>query len=356
MLYYVTRELYSSTIDRLLGSFEKSWLPRLAFLQQVSYETLFALNSAPLGNYVFTDIDRLTGYEIDAAAEIARSIARAAPTALISNSPHRVLNRYTLLRRLYESGINSFNVWRLDEERAPTAYPVFIRREQDALGPESPLLHNENEYRAAVAALQAAGKGLTGRVAVQFLPNADQHGIYRKYGAFCMRGRVVPQHLMTANSWSVKRETRARPEDLTDEEERYARDNPHADHIRRIFALAEIDFGRVDYCVVNGRVEVFEINTNPTFPRARITRDRKMIRRKIVIEGLVAGFRDLDAGHHDSGTVRFLTPMPNLHRLRGRSMARQIKDRLAWLRWCSGVPANRSEPAAEHRKPQPETE
>jgi hypothetical protein len=316
---------------------------------------LLALKRAPLGNYVFTDIDRLSGYEIDAAAEIARSVARAAPSALISNPPHRVLNRYRLLRRLHESGVNSFNVWRLDEERAPTAYPVFIRREQDALGPESPLLHDEGEYRAAVAALQAAGKGLTGRIAVQFLPSADQDGTYRKYGAFCLRGRVVPQHLMRAKSWVVKRDTRDGPEELTEEEERYARENPHADQIRRIFALAEIDFGRVDYCVVNGRVEVFEINTNPTFPRARITQDRKMIRRRIVVEGLMAGFRDLDAGRHDVGVVRFRTPKPKLHRLRNRALSRRIKDVLALLRWHRSAPGERSQPSAEHRKPQPES-
>lgn len=355
MLYYVTRELHSYTIDRLLGSFADSWLPRPAFVEAVSYETLFALKRAPLGNYVFTDVDRLSGYEIDAAAEIAKSVARVVPSALISNPPHRVLNRYAMLRRLYESGINSFNVWRLDEERAPTAYPVFIRREQDAFGPESELLQNESEYRAAVAALQAAGKGLTGRIAVQYLPSADGDGMYRKYGAFCLRGRIVPQHLMIADSWIVKSGTRERKGDLSDEEERYARDNPHADALRRIFALAQIDFGRADYCMVDGRIEVFEINTNPTFPRARITQDRRMIRRKMVIEGLVAGFYDLDAGQHGGGVVRFRTPKPKLHRLRNRSLSRRVKDWLACWRWRADN-AGQSQQAVEHGKPQPESE
>ena len=333
MLYYVSRELHSYTIDRLLGSFENSWLPRPAFIQPVSYETLFTLRRAPLGNYVFTDIDRLSGYEIDAAAEIANSIALAAPSALISNPPHRVLNRYALLRRLYEAGINSFNVWRLEEERAPTAYPVFIRREQDALGPESELLRNESEYRAAVAALQATGKGLPGRLAVQYVSTAGSDGHYRKYGAFCLRGRIVPQHLMVADSWIVKRDSTDRDTDMSEEEELYVRTNPHADELRRIFQLAQIDFGRADYCVVDGRIEVFEINTNPTFPRARITNDRKMIRRRIVIDGLIAGFRDLDAGPHDGGVVRFRTPKPKLHRLRNRSWSRRAKDWIAHWRW-----------------------
>ncbi|HEY1385609.1 MAG TPA: hypothetical protein VGF43_18430 [Dongiaceae bacterium] len=356
MLYYVTRELHSYTIDKLLASFATSWLPRPEFVQPVSYETLLALKRAPIGNYVFTDVDRLSGYEVDAAAEIVKSVTAAAPAALISNPPHRVLNRYALLRRLYESGINSFNVWRLDEERAPTAYPVFIRREQDALGPESGLLRNEGEYRAAVAALQASGKGLTGRIAVQYVSTAGGDGLHRKYGVFGIRGRMVPQNLMTAESWVVKSDSRDPDADMTEEEERFVTANPHADQLREIFRIAHIDFGRVDYGIVDGRIEVFEINTNPTFSRARITHDRKMIRRKLTIEGLVAGFRDLDAGRHGSGVVRFKTPKPKLHRLRNRSWSRRIKDRIAYARWWLESLGPRSQQAIEHRQPQPEAE
>jgi len=356
MLYYVTRELHSYTIDKLLGSFATSWLPRPEFVQQVSYETLLALKHAPIGNYVFTDIDRLSGYEIDAASEIARSVARAAPSVLISNPPHRVMNRYALLRRLYECGINSFNVWRLDEDRMPSAYPVFIRREGDALGPESGLLRDECEYRAAVAALLSSGKGLTGRMAVQYLSTAGSDGMFRKYGAFCIRGRVVPQHLMVSDSWVVKSGNVDRDSDMSEEEEMFVRNNPHVDQIRRVFQLAQTDYGRADYCVIDGRVEVFEINTNPTFSRARITLDRKMIRRKLFIEGLVAGFHDLNAGTHGRGVVRFRTPKPKLHRLRNRSWSRRLKDRLTYLRWLAGGMRVRSKETPEHGRPQAEAE
>ncbi|WP_119300859.1 hypothetical protein [Dongia deserti] len=352
MLYYVTREQHAYTIDRLLGSFKNSWLPRPA-MQRLSYETLFALKRAPIGNYVFTDIDRLSGYEIDAASEIVKSVVRAAPGVLISNPPNRVLNRYGLLRRLYEAGINSFNVWRLDEGRMPTAYPVFIRREQDALGAESPLLHNEAEYRAAVASLLASGKGLTGRVAVQYVRATGPDGMHRKYGAFCLRGLVVPQHLMISESWVVKRDMADAAAELSEEEEGYVTSNPHADRVREIFRLAQIDFGRMDYGLVDGRMEVFEINTNPSFPRARITQDRTMIRRRIVIEGVVAGFDAMNAGEHEHGLVRFRTPKPKLHRLRNRPWTRRLKDMVTWCRWQA---AELSSQPVEQRKPQPKTE
>jgi hypothetical protein len=143
---------------------------------------------------------------------------------------------------------------------------------------------------------------------------------------------------------------------MTEEEERFVTSNPHAELLREIFRIAHIDFGRVDYGIVNGRIEVFEINTNPTFSRARITHDRKMIRRKLTIEGLVAGFRDLDAGHHGSGLVRFRIPKPKLHRLRSRAWSRLIMDRIAYARWWLDSVRPRSGEARERQKPQLEAE
>ena len=308
MLYYVTRELHAYTIDRLLSSLQTSWLPRPEFIRTTTYETLFALRCAPVANYVFTDLDRLTGFEIDAATEIAKSLVAADPTVRISNWPNKPAGRYTLLRRLYEAGLNSFNVWRLDEERMPDAFPVFIRREHDALGPESALLHTEAEFRAEVARLRAEGKSLTGRIAVQYLSARDEQGRHRKYGAFRFGDRIVPQHLMVSDTWVVKRDLTDLGVQPIEEERAYVIENPHAERLLNIFDLAEIDFGRIDYCISNGRIEVFEINTNPQFPRAVITDDERMLRRKIVVEGILAGFRHLVPPNARRGIARFRTP------------------------------------------------
>jgi hypothetical protein len=326
------RELHRYTIDKFLhalrGKKDASKIVRIA-----TYETLFALKRAPIGNYIFTDIDRLTPFEIDAAGEIVKGLRKADPTVRILNEPNRVLGRYALLRRLHEAGLNSFNVWRLDEERLPTAYPVFIRREQDALGAESPLLHDEGEFRAAVAQLQAAGKGIAGRIAVQFRDSCDAQGTYRKYGAFCFAGMVVPQHLVVADHWMVKRGIAELTPELIAEEARYVFDNPHAEHLRKVFALAGIEFGRADYCVADGRVEVFEINTNPGFPSARNRDDGRMARRNHVVGGVLAGFASLDGATESSGLAKFHFPKPKLHRLRDRSLWRRISDRATGLRW-----------------------
>ncbi len=352
MLFYVAREQHRYTIDRLLESLRANWPQPPDRIRVLSYETLFARKRAPIGNYLFTDIDRLSGYEVDSAAEIAKGLRKADPNIRISNPPHRVLGRYALLRQLYEAGLNSFNVWRLDEERAPTAYPVFIRREQDALGPESALLYDESDYRAAVAALQAAGKGLTGRIAVQFVPSADSAGIHRKYGAFHFRGRVVPQHLMLGESWIVKRGALVPTDAANEEELRYVEENPHADHLREVFRLAGTDFGRVDYCVSGNRVEIFEINTNPSFPRAKPVEDGRSARRRIVLAGILQGFADLDPPHHGRGLAKFHFPQPKLHRLRDRSMWRRLGDIATGLRWRLQLGGAPSQDAARQRQSQ----
>jgi hypothetical protein len=332
MLYYVTRELHSYTIDDFLACFRRCGLAVPDFVRPITYETLFANKRAPIGNYVFTDLDRLTGYEIDAAAEIARALSAVSDAAVI-NWPNRVLGRYALLRRLREAGLNSFDVWRLDEHRTPTHFPVFIRREQDALGPESRLLHDEAEYRAAIEALQESGKGLGGRIAVQFCQQPDAGGLYRKHGAFCFRGQVVPQHLFLSTDWNVKRSSIQLSPAMIEEEERYVFGNPHAEQLRAIFALAQIDFGRVDYAIVDHRIEVFEINTNPTFPRMRLDRRERARRRHHAVEGVVAGFRSFDQPIAAGGLVRFRMPKPKLHRLRERSVRRRLNDLLTGLKW-----------------------
>jgi hypothetical protein len=49
----------------------------------------------------------------------------------------------------------------------------------------------------------------------------------------------------------------------TREEMDFVQSNPHERQIREIFALARIDYGRIDYSFKNGRIQVWEINTNP---------------------------------------------------------------------------------------------
>ena len=39
--------------------------------------------------------------------------------------------------------------------------------------------------------------------------------------------------------------------------------NPYGDAMRRVFELANIDYGRVDFGLVGGQPQIYEINSNP---------------------------------------------------------------------------------------------
>ena len=48
------------------------------------------------------------------------------------------------------------------------------------------------------------------------------------------------------------------------EEREYLRNNPHEGILREVFHLAGINYGRADYSMLDGRPQIWEINTNPT--------------------------------------------------------------------------------------------
>jgi hypothetical protein len=51
------------------------------------------------------------------------------------------------------------------------------------------------------------------------------------------------------------------------EELEYVQRNPHEEELREIFAIANIDYGRIDYSILDGKVQTWEINLNPTIGR-----------------------------------------------------------------------------------------
>jgi hypothetical protein len=71
---------------------------------------------------VFTDIDRLNARDLIAAAGLYRRLQQEGRRIL--NDPARVQVRFPLLRALYRSGINPFNVYSVEEGDKPERFPV----------------------------------------------------------------------------------------------------------------------------------------------------------------------------------------------------------------------------------------
>ncbi len=59
-----------------------------------------------------------------------------------------------------------------------------------------------------------------------------------------------------------------------------------------------IEFGRMDYAIVDGRIQVFEINTGPTLLRWTLLKPDQALRRpavRLISEGLYEAFDNLDS-------------------------------------------------------------
>ena len=205
-------------------------------------------------------------------------------------------------------------------------YPVFIRAEDGYGGPETDVINNDAEYDAALVDLARRGLPLRGRIAIGYAAERGADGLFRKYGAFNIGGTIVPYHLMRNYGWVVKKNLSEQdfvlPRDERDrfstaavaEEAAYAADNPHKDVLAAAFRIAAIDFGRADYGLVGGRVQIYEINTNPLLPGFPKVNARTEVRRD-VRGRFAAAIEALGAPITHRGRVGFSEGRPRVHSL-----------------------------------------
>ncbi len=209
--------------------------------------------------YIFTDIERLDEVETAGALALRRQLEAHPDTALILNHPARSWRRFELLRALREKGVNTFGVYRVADLPASLRFPVFVRDENEHGTGFSGLLRSPGELDRQLKVLR--GK-LEGKVVVEFCDASDDSGVVRKYGAFKVVDRIVARQIHFSRQWIVRTPDIQTPESAREELE-YVEANPHAEQLNEIFSLARINYGRIDYSVVDGKIQVWEINTNP---------------------------------------------------------------------------------------------
>jgi hypothetical protein len=86
--------------------------------------------------------------------------------------------------------------------------------------------------------------------------------------------------MMASTDWSVKREINDRA--LVGQEDlEFVKTNPHAEQVMEAFQIAGLTWGRIDYGVLDGRIQVWEINDNPKLGSSlfKKTMGRKLARR-----------------------------------------------------------------------------
>jgi len=264
MVHYLVTRAHPYTIELFIAKFA----PELRrFVKVRFYEELETLRELRAGTYVFSDIERLGRREAENAAKVW-NVLKGSPSAfLVLNHPTTSMKRYELLKsiqRVRHEAIYAYDVYRLTEGRAPTRFPVFVREENEHTGTRAEIRpsYSMQELEVEIERLISEGRWRDNLIVVELVDTSDEQKIFRKYSAFIAHGRVFPEHVLFSGEWLVKvpkiinRDTHA-------EQARYRQLNPHERELREVCALARIEYGRIDYAIKDGKLCIWEINTNP---------------------------------------------------------------------------------------------
>ena len=230
-------------------------------ITSVHYEVLLEDPDPIDATYCFADLELMTDDQLRRAADLRRRLVARGCRAL--NDPDHTLRRVELGRALHRAGVNDFQMYREDESLDRCRFPVFVRAEHDHEGRRSLLLADELAVRDTIGKLRADDPELGELLVVEFCDTADADGVYCKYSAFKVGEAIIARHLFFGRDWHLKH---AELDDAArlQEERDFVAGNPHEEQLRPIFELAGVEYGRIDYAFRDGRIQVWEINTNPT--------------------------------------------------------------------------------------------
>lgn len=259
---------------------ELETLPDAPRVRILSWNRLFRMRTLPAATYVFGDFDRLNFWQLELAGKVYQRVREAGLPAL--NDPARVLQRHSLIRALYKGGLNNFTAWDAATGELPDRYPVFLRTKAAHRGTLSDLLGSAVEAEAALEKALDDGVNLHDLIFVEYCAEPVRDGLFRKLSAFKVGDRIITGMSVHEASWHAKHGANGIADQaLYDEELAAVETNAFAEALAPHFAVSKARFGRADFTVVGGKVQVYEINTNPTISQiqdhpsaTRLTADR----------------------------------------------------------------------------------
>ena len=248
----------------------------------------------PKATYVFTDFDTLNTLDLTDAARLFRRLKEEGCRVL--NDPARVSTRFALLRQLHESGLNPINAYLAAEGSKQWRFPVFIRMADGHDGPLSDLIWDQPELDLAIEAAVVAGFPRSTILIVEYAAQTIRSGVFRKSSVYRIGDHFVSDIWWYGTSWAVKGDRDGlADQELYDEELKMMHDNSYVGAVEAAFALANIEYGRLDFGLVDGSACVYEINTNPTLfgPRSHPIPER-VESLKLRWARLIAAFHAID--------------------------------------------------------------
>lgn len=262
MIFYVT--LHRNILPPILFWDDYRRFCPVSFLV-VHYSCLNLINTCKIPFIcIFCDLDIASSREIDDAKVFCDNLQSSKCNCRIFNDPRKVLNRSQLLNKLFKDSVNTFKSYELTDSVYQFRYPVFIRSKSDHDGRKSTLLYSPDEVSSCIQDLLNRGANKDDLIIIEFVDTRDEQlGLYAKYSFFRLSHLVVPRHVIFNQDWEVKFSHVQNAKTIQIEKEFFS-DSPHLCQIKEIFEISGIEYGRIDYSLVDGKIEVWEINTNPT--------------------------------------------------------------------------------------------
>lgn len=242
-----------------IAGFRRVWGASLSHvINALSYERLFIATSVPQGVFVFTDLDRLSSEDLQRAGNWYQLLVEAGATVL--TNPARFVGRLSLLRQLHRLGINQFTAFPL-EERRKARFPVFLRFAEGHDGPKSELIYDSATLEAEIERRRTHQNGRQ-LIVVEFLEYGESDDRFYKFSHFRVGPHLIFCGMSCGRSW-CRKETEDIDSAVIEREIRASSSTKHDNTLMQCFEAAGIEFGRIDYAIVGGKIQVFEINTNP---------------------------------------------------------------------------------------------
>lgn len=257
MIYFIHKGFHGFTHKKLASLYKGRF-------RIISFDRLIMQSRIARGTYIFTDRERMDQWELRVYARLYEHLQHAGPAYRVLNNPALMTSRLELLRLLHRKGINDFNVYPVSEQKVPCRFPVFIRRIYDHKKPLTGLLNNQEELDRALEKLKELNEPAEGTIIVEFCAEPVLDDLYRKISVFRVGDKVFFYQTVHERNWLIKYGTmNSATDELYREEQKMILENAYEDTLKRVFELANIEYGRADCGVVNGRIQIYEINTNP---------------------------------------------------------------------------------------------
>jgi hypothetical protein len=261
MLIYFCTQPHRYTIEPFLNTWGVTLKPRF---RVVAYREAEKVSFDQVSTVIFSDYDRLPSDYRTQVGLLADQLVKRRICVL--NHPQRSLLRAPLLHALHAARINSYRAF-LASELPPSKigslhFPVFARLANDHQGPATMLLQGQEALQRMLDEAKTRGIPPQQMLIVEFCDTKGADGLYRKYSCFCVDGTILPRHMIASTRWVLRIPDLVTPE-LIEEEKVFLETNPHEQLIRRVFEIAKMGYGRIDYSMVGDQVQIWEINSNP---------------------------------------------------------------------------------------------